>query len=97
MAAACAVLWLHLGPWLGTAFATGLARAGYALSLGCLVMVYAGMGRRTKISIGYVLLHPVASVLMVYTMLLSSVLTLVRGGVMWRGTFYPLEELRREG
>ena len=94
-AAACGMLWLHLGPWLGAMFATGWARAGYVLALCCLVMVYAGMGRRTKISIVYVLLHPVASLLMVYTMLLSTVLTLSRGGVEWRGTFYPLAELRR--
>jgi hypothetical protein len=32
---------------------------------------------------------------MVFTMLLSSGLTLARGGVVWRETFYPLEELRR--
>jgi len=53
------------------------------------------MGKRTKIGIGYVLLHPVASLLMVCTMLLSTGLTLQRGGVLWRGTFYPLKELRR--
>jgi hypothetical protein len=95
IAAACGMLWLHLGPWLGTAFAAGWARAGYALALGCLVTVYVAMGKRTKIGAEYVLLHPVASVLMVFTMLLSTALTMGRGGVLWRGTFYPLEELKR--
>jgi len=28
-------------------------------------------------------------------MLRSMILTLRQGGVVWRGTFYPLEELRR--
>jgi glycosyltransferase involved in cell wall biosynthesis len=93
--AALGLLWLHLGPWFGTAFAQGWARAGYAVSLGCLLAVYLAMGRRTKISVGYVLLHPVASVLMVFTLMLSTVVTLARGGVVWRGTFYPLEELKR--
>jgi glycosyltransferase involved in cell wall biosynthesis len=93
--AACGMLWLHLGPWLGTAFAAGWARAGYAVALFCLLMVYVGMGMRTKIGVGYVLLHPVASVLMVFTLVRSTVLTLAHGGVEWRGTFYPLEELKR--
>jgi hypothetical protein len=49
----------------------------------------------TGISSGYVLLFPVAVCLIVYSMLRSMVLTLARGGVVWRGTFYPLPELRR--
>jgi len=89
------MLWLHLGPWVGTLFATGWARAAYALALFCLVMVYVGMSRRAKVGIGYVLLHPMASLLMVFTLVCSTVLTLWRGGVVWRGTFYPLDELKR--
>jgi len=57
--------------------------------------VYAGMGRRLKIGKGYVLLHPVASVVMVFTLLRSAAVTLARGGVEWRGTFYSLQELKR--
>ena len=43
----------------------------------------------------YFALHPVSSALFVYILLRSMVLTLGRGGVVWRGTFYPLEELRK--
>ena len=32
---------------------------------------------------------------MAFTLLRSTVLTLGRGGVVWRGTFYPLAELKR--
>jgi hypothetical protein len=95
--ASLGMLWLHLGPWLGTAFAAGWARAGYAVALGSLFAVYAAMGKRTKIGIGYVLLHPAASLLMVFTILRSTALTLGRGGVLWRGTFYTLAELKRNG
>jgi glycosyltransferase involved in cell wall biosynthesis len=97
LAASAAMLCLHLGPWLGTALATGWARAGYALALGSVAAVYWGMSRRTRIRPAYVLLHPVASVLMVYALLLSTAVTLRRGGVVWRGTFYPLAELRKSG
>jgi glycosyltransferase involved in cell wall biosynthesis len=93
--ASLGMLWLHLGPWLGTALATGWARAGYAMALASLIAVYVGMGRRTGIGIGYVLLQPVATLLMVYTILRSTALTLGRGGVVWRGTFYPLAELKK--
>jgi len=36
----------------------------------------------------------VAAVVVVYSMFRSVVVTLVRGGVTWRGTFYRLNELR---
>jgi glycosyltransferase involved in cell wall biosynthesis len=40
------------------------------------------------------LTFPAAALVFVYAMARSTVLTLVRGGVVWRGTFYPLRELR---
>lgn len=97
IAASCALLWLHLGPWIGTAFAPEWSRVGYAVALGSVAAVYAGMGRRLKISKAHVLLHPLASVVMVFTLLRSTAVTLARGGVEWRGTFYPLVELKRKG
>jgi hypothetical protein len=33
--------------------------------------------------------------LVLYAMLRSTLITLLRRGVVWRGTFYPLRELRR--
>ncbi len=44
----------------------------------------------------YAFLFPVATVCVVYAMLRSMVLTLARGAVRWRGTSYPLAELRRQ-
>jgi hypothetical protein len=42
----------------------------------------------------WLLAFPAAALVFVYAMVRSTVLTLVRGGVVWRGTFYPLRELR---
>jgi glycosyltransferase involved in cell wall biosynthesis len=97
LGACCAILWMNLGPWLGTALAPEWARAGYGLALGCVLAVYWELSQRIGISLGYVLLHPVACVLMVYALLLSTAVTLMRGGVMWRKTFYPLAELKKNG
>jgi hypothetical protein len=38
---------------------------------------------------------PFGALLFVYAMLRSAFLTLRQGGVIWRGTLYPLAELRR--
>ena len=38
---------------------------------------------------------PIAALVFVYAMVRSTVLTLRRGGVVWRETFYPLGELRK--
>jgi glycosyltransferase involved in cell wall biosynthesis len=42
----------------------------------------------------WLLTFPAAALVFVYAMVRSMVLTLVRGGVVWRGTFYPLRDLR---
>jgi GT2 family glycosyltransferase len=44
----------------------------------------------------YVVLFPGGAALMIYTLLQSMVRTLREGGVRWRGTFYPLAELREK-
>jgi hypothetical protein len=43
----------------------------------------------------YVLLHPIGTLLFSYAVVRSVVLTLARGGVVWRATFYPLAELKK--
>ncbi len=42
-------------------------------------------------------LLPVAIPLLIFAYLRAVLLTYVRGGIRWRGTFYSLEELRQEG
>jgi len=43
----------------------------------------------------YCLTMPLGAVLFSYMLLRSMVFTLKQGGIIWRGTFYPLEALKR--
>lgn len=95
-AASCfALAFLNVMPFVGVGLAHGWARLGYGVALFSMFSIYVGMSRRSDIPPYYFLLHPVSTALFLYTMLRSTFLTLARGGVVWRGTFYPLEELRK--
>jgi glycosyltransferase involved in cell wall biosynthesis len=86
---------LNLMPFVGVGLAQGWARLPYAVALFCMFSIYVGMSWKSAVPAYYFVLHPVSTVLFVYTMLRSMMLTLGRGGVVWRGTFYPLDELKR--
>lgn len=60
-----------------------------------LFFLYRHIGRLGGLSPAYFLTFPIAAALLIYALLRSVVVTLLRGGIRWRGTFYPLSELRK--
>lgn len=70
-------------------------RGSTALVLLMLLLLYRYYRQYTGIATWYAVTFPVAASLVLYAILRSMILTLVRGGVVWRGTLYPLSELRR--
>jgi glycosyltransferase involved in cell wall biosynthesis len=92
---AFALAFLNLGPFLGVWLAHLWARLPFAVALGSMFLIYIGMSRRSPVPPYYFLLHPISSALFIYTLLRSMFLTLWNDGIVWRGTKYPLEELRK--
>jgi glycosyltransferase involved in cell wall biosynthesis len=90
-----ALAFLNLMPFLGLSIAPGWTRLPYAVALFAMAMIYVGMSLKSSIPPYYFLLHPVSTALFVYAVLRSMYLTLTQGGVLWRGTKYSLEELKR--
>jgi glycosyltransferase involved in cell wall biosynthesis len=97
--------WLLLGAAAGLAlFSIGPvaflgvpgARIPGAIALASVAGVYFLSSRTSRIPPGYGALFPVAAGLVTYSMVRSMVVTLATGGVTWRGTFYPLAELRKQ-
>jgi glycosyltransferase involved in cell wall biosynthesis len=92
---AIALAFLNFGPFLGIFLSHGWARAPYAVALGSMGLIYYGMSRRSSVPVYYILLHPLSTAMFIYTLLRSTFLTLWNDGIEWRGTKYPLEELRK--
>ncbi len=70
------------------------ARACAAWVWGCLVVAYAGLRQLVGGPRWLVLLHPLASLALPLALLRSTWRAVRRGGIEWRGTFYPLEWFR---
>ncbi len=94
--AACAGMFiLGLTPFVALFF-LGTARWAGIVTLIALLLLNLRYWPLTKIGPLYLVLFPVATLLFVGTLLRSMILVLWRGGVLWRGTLYPLKELRRQ-
>ena len=84
----------HLGPWVGIFCAPGVSKLGFAIALFSVALLYGRVSRRFHVSSWYVLTHPIAALMFVYTLLNSAVSSVVHGGVLWRGTTYSLNEIQ---
>jgi cellulose synthase/poly-beta-1,6-N-acetylglucosamine synthase-like glycosyltransferase len=95
LGACLATAFLNWMPFVGIFLAPGWSRVGYLVALVAIFLIYEGVSWHTPIPPFYFFLHPLATLLFIYTMVKSTTVTLWRGGVIWRGTFYPLDQLRR--
>jgi len=88
------VLLCGVWPWLGLVLTDGATRLlnGAVVLLACLVVADTARfhGARPWHAAGF----PLCSGFFSWIILRTMVLNLVRGGIIWRGTFYPLGELR---
>ena len=95
VAAICGVVLINAAPFVGVWVARGWARSGYVVALFAIAAMYWGMSQRSDISPWYFFLHPAGTILFAFAMARSMIVTLVRGGVVWRETYYPLSELNQ--
>lgn len=83
-------------PFAALAFLHGRALIFAAISIGVAVLFQACIAVVMKSSPLYGFTHPIGGLIYIYMVFRSTAVTLWRGGVVWRDTFYSLDELRRD-
>lgn len=86
---------MNILPFVGVVFGHGWIRALTAIAVVMALGFHVGVARVMRVSPLYSLTHPLGAALFFYMLLRSTVVTLWQGGIVWRDTFYPLEELKK--
>jgi hypothetical protein len=92
---AAGLLLTNVAPFVAVFLAYGWIRIFAAIAVAIAMAFHVGVNITVRVSPLYALTHPIGAFLFCYMLLRSTVVTLWHGGVTWRGTFYPLEDLRR--
>lgn len=95
IASVAGVLLVNILPLVGLIFGSGWIRILSAISAGIALGFQSGVNLAMRVSPLYALTYPLGAAICAYMAARSVAVTLWRNGVTWRGTFYPLDELRR--
>jgi cellulose synthase/poly-beta-1,6-N-acetylglucosamine synthase-like glycosyltransferase len=87
-------LLVFIVPFPALLLTTGATRLLYAAAAAILLAMYVGAARAQHTPLRYAVLFPLTSVVFLIALWNSTLYTLRRGGIEWRGTHYPLEALR---
>jgi glycosyltransferase involved in cell wall biosynthesis len=89
------LLYLFVFPFAALPFARGWALVLDLIAVAIPVLAEAGSAIEFEVSPLYALTFPIGALIFCWMLVRSTIVTLWQGGITWRGTFYPLEELRR--
>jgi hypothetical protein len=95
IAAACVIFVVSVAPVLGVIFARGAPQIAAGVAMIAAMVFEALLMPRARASRIFGVTHALGATVIMYIIVRSMAVTLGRGGVVWRGTFYPLEDLKR--
>jgi len=93
--AVVALLLMNVAPIFGVFFGQGWTRVFAVAAFVIALCFHTGVDIGMRVSPFYAFTHPLGSLLFSYMLLRSTVVTLKQGGIIWRDTFYPLDDLKR--
>jgi hypothetical protein len=89
------LLMMCVVPWIALFFAHGWTLVFAYICVGLAVILHIGACLEFKVSPLYALTFPIGALIFIWMQARSTIVTLWTGGITWRGTFYPLKELKR--
>jgi glycosyltransferase involved in cell wall biosynthesis len=89
------LLVVTVAPVFGALFGHGWIRFLAAIAFAIALVFHMGIDIGMRVSPLYAVTQPLGAVLFCYMLLRSTIITLKQGGIIWRDTFYPLDELKR--
>src|SRR5580693_6087268 len=89
------MLLLNVVPFYAVFAGHGWIRLFSAIAVVAALCMHGSVDVVNRVSPLYALTHPIGAILFCYMIVRSVAVTLWQGGVTWRGTFYPLKELKR--
>jgi hypothetical protein len=95
LAGAVINLMCNVWPFLALVATSGATQGLYLATVIIILLMVADSARFHKMPSWYALGYPLVSTLFVYIMLRTMILNILQGGINWRGTFYPLKELKK--
>lgn len=90
-----AVLWLCVFPFAAIPLAHGWARVFASIAAALPLLLTLGVALTMNTPAGYALTFPLGALVFAWMLARSTIVTLWRRGIIWRGTFYPIDELKR--
>ena len=82
-------------PLAALPFTHGPARVFDIIAIVLPVIAMGGVCREFGVSVLYALTYPAGALIFIWMLARSTIVTLWKGGIEWRGTFYPLKDLKR--
>lgn len=94
LAATVFIFVLSVWPWLGVLFAEGATRALSVATVAIVVALHVWLAPQFRYSRWCTAYLPLTGALTIFCFWQVAILTWLRGGVLWRGTLYPLGQLK---
>ena len=86
---------MFLLPASALPFTHGWAHAFALIGIVLPIIAMGSVCHEFRVSPLYALLYPLGAMIFIWMLARSTIVTLWKGGIEWRGTFYPLDELKR--